>query len=189
MRILVHDYAGHPFQVQLSRELAMRGHEVFHFYAGYNVTPRGALARKGDDPPQFHIGGIFIRENLQKYSFIKRWRQEREYGRLLVDKIEDINPDVMITANTPLDPQSMAIDVCKRTGIKYVYWLQDLVGLAMKRILSKRIPLIGNIIGSYYLQLGKRLLRASAASLSRILGRKHGTWRISSASCTPAPWA
>ncbi len=28
MKILVHDYAGHPFQVQLSRALAQRGHQV-----------------------------------------------------------------------------------------------------------------------------------------------------------------
>jgi len=30
MRLLIHDYAGHPFQVQLSRELARRGHSVTH---------------------------------------------------------------------------------------------------------------------------------------------------------------
>ncbi len=30
MRILVHDYSGHPFQAQLSRELARRGHDVVH---------------------------------------------------------------------------------------------------------------------------------------------------------------
>jgi len=41
MRLLIHDYAGHPFQVQLSRELARRNHEVLHLYAGYNVTPHG----------------------------------------------------------------------------------------------------------------------------------------------------
>ena len=32
MKIIVHDYAGHPFQVQLSRRLASRGHEVLHLY-------------------------------------------------------------------------------------------------------------------------------------------------------------
>jgi len=30
MRIGIHDFSGHPFQVQLSRELASRGHEVVH---------------------------------------------------------------------------------------------------------------------------------------------------------------
>ena len=45
MRIIVHDYAGHPFEVQLSRELAARGHDVLHLYCGSTHTPRGDLAR------------------------------------------------------------------------------------------------------------------------------------------------
>ena len=43
MRILVHDYAGHPFQVQLSRALAQRGHDVLHAYcASLQTTPISA---------------------------------------------------------------------------------------------------------------------------------------------------
>ena len=42
MRIVVHDYAGHPNQVYLSRELARRGHQVLHLYAGSFETPRAA---------------------------------------------------------------------------------------------------------------------------------------------------
>lgn len=45
MRLLVHDYSGHPHQVQLSRELAKRGHEVLHLYAGFLQTPRGDQGR------------------------------------------------------------------------------------------------------------------------------------------------
>jgi len=77
MRILVHDYPGHPFQVQLSQEFAKRGFEVLHLYAGYNVTPRGPLKRESNDTVRFSIRPIFIREPLQKYSFVHRWRQER----------------------------------------------------------------------------------------------------------------
>jgi len=83
MRILIHDYAGHPFQIQLSRELASRGHEVRHLYAGYNQTPRGALAIKDGDPQTFDVCGVFIRQPLNKDNFIKRWLQEREYGRAI----------------------------------------------------------------------------------------------------------
>ena len=50
MKILVHDYAGHPFQVQLSRELASRGHTVRHAYAGGLQTPRGELQKRESDP-------------------------------------------------------------------------------------------------------------------------------------------
>ena len=33
MRLLIHDYAGHPFQVQLSRELARREAGALRFAA------------------------------------------------------------------------------------------------------------------------------------------------------------
>ena len=51
MHLLIHDYSGHPFQVQLSRALARRGHRVTHLYNASNpTTPKGGLARRGDDP-------------------------------------------------------------------------------------------------------------------------------------------
>ena len=46
MRILVHDYSGHPFQVELSRELARRGHEVTHSYCEAYVSGKGHLERR-----------------------------------------------------------------------------------------------------------------------------------------------
>ena len=33
MHIQVHDFSGHPFQAELSRELATRGHSVDHVYS------------------------------------------------------------------------------------------------------------------------------------------------------------
>jgi hypothetical protein len=29
MKVVLHDFAGHPFQAELSRRLAARGHDVF----------------------------------------------------------------------------------------------------------------------------------------------------------------
>ena len=51
MRILLHDFAGHPFPAQLSRELASRGHTVTHAFCGVVTTGRGDLSRRTDDPP------------------------------------------------------------------------------------------------------------------------------------------
>ena len=53
MDIVMHDYAGHPFQVQLSRELAYRGHHVRHQYCTSYTTGRGAVERRPDDPERF----------------------------------------------------------------------------------------------------------------------------------------
>jgi len=46
LKIVVHDYSGHPFQVELSRELARRGHTVHHCYSDSISTWQGALRRR-----------------------------------------------------------------------------------------------------------------------------------------------
>lgn len=161
LRIIIHDYPGHPFQVQLSRELARRGHDVLHLYAGYNQTPRGILTQKVSDPKSFKVKPIFIKVPLQKYSFYKRWLQEREYGQLLSTTIKDYSPDVVISANTPLDAQSILQKTCKLDGVRFIFWLQDVIGLATLRILAKKIPILGQIIGLYYISLERNLLRQS----------------------------
>ncbi len=43
MRILLNDFSGHPFPVQLSRELAGRGYTVLHTYCASFLTPHGSL--------------------------------------------------------------------------------------------------------------------------------------------------
>jgi len=43
MRVLIHDFSGHPFQAQLSRNLASRGHDVLHQYSSQYVTGHGRL--------------------------------------------------------------------------------------------------------------------------------------------------
>ena len=50
MRILIHDYSGRPPQIEISRELSRRGHDVLYLYAKGNRTPRGALERRSSDP-------------------------------------------------------------------------------------------------------------------------------------------
>ena len=54
-RIAVHDYCGHPFQFELSREFARRGHEVRHFFFPEDAGPKGATRRSPDDPAGFSV--------------------------------------------------------------------------------------------------------------------------------------
>ena len=46
MKLVVHDFAGHPGQLQLSRELARRGHVVEHHYCQSVATGQGATVRR-----------------------------------------------------------------------------------------------------------------------------------------------
>ena len=58
MKVLVHDHSGHPFQAELSRELARRGHQVTHSYVSGYVSGKGQLAAlPGEDITFIGIGG------------------------------------------------------------------------------------------------------------------------------------
>jgi colanic acid biosynthesis glycosyl transferase WcaI len=162
-RILVHDYAGHPFQVQLSRELARRGHEVLHLHFGDFQTPKGPLASCPDDPETFTVEGLGIGEPFQKYRFARRLIQERRYGSVLARRIRAFAPDVVVSANSPLDAQEAARAASHRTGALFVFWIQDVYSVAVERTLRRRAPLIGPLVARRFTRLEQRTLRASDA--------------------------
>jgi colanic acid biosynthesis glycosyl transferase WcaI len=161
MKILVHDYPGQPFQPQLSRHLARRGHQVLHVFFSDFQAPRGALTPQPSDPPGFAVRGISLGRPFEKYNFFRRVFQEMEYGRRLARVIGEFAPDVALAGNGPLDIQAISFNYCRRHGIPYVYWHQDIYSVAIDRILRRKLPLIGALIGARYIALEKRLLRQS----------------------------
>jgi len=72
MRVVICDYAGHPFQVELSRSLARRGHSVLHLYFADLKAPKGELALMAGDSPNFHIQGIATGAGFDKGRFLRR---------------------------------------------------------------------------------------------------------------------
>jgi glycosyltransferase involved in cell wall biosynthesis len=163
MRILVHDYAGHPFQVQLSRKLAARGHDVLHLYCGSTHTPRGELARRSDDPATFDIRGISLASQIPKTNFWRRYRLEREYAAKLVAATKEFAPEVMISANTPSLAQYRLARGCQRQGVRLVSWIQDVYGVAAYKLLSRKLPVVGHAVGKYFIRLDRWSARASDA--------------------------
>jgi colanic acid biosynthesis glycosyl transferase WcaI len=162
LRIVLHDYSGHPFQVQLSRELAARGHEVWHWYASFFQTPHGRLEVGPADSKGLHIEGIALGQTFKKYNFLRRRAQERRYGQLVSERIIALTPDVVIASNTPLDALAEISDACKHLQIPWVFWVQDLYGIAIRRLLGHRYPAIGHAVGWYYEHVEARLLRRAA---------------------------
>lgn len=162
MRFLIHDFGGYPFPIELSRELAARGHEVMHAYCGsIKTTPTGELTARPSDPETLTIECLELPEPLNKYSFVQRWRQERQFGHLIADAAVRYQPDVVVSGNSPLDAQRTLKRVCDERGIPFVFWLQDILGMATHAVLSRKLPLVGHWIGRYYLQMEQRMLRQS----------------------------
>jgi colanic acid biosynthesis glycosyl transferase WcaI len=160
LRIVIHDYSGHPFQVQLSRELARRGHAVLHLHCPSYRSGKGALEPKPGDPPGFSVEPISLDRPFDKYSPVRRLRQERAYGRRLVRRIHEERPDVVLSSNTPLFAQQIVIS---KLGLPFVFWQQDVYSVAMKREVERRLPFLGGLVGRRFVELERRLLERSHA--------------------------
>ncbi|MBI1245768.1 MAG: glycosyltransferase [Alphaproteobacteria bacterium] len=163
MRILVHDYPGHAFPVQLSRALAARGHAVRHVCFPEFEAPKGPLARRADDPANFETAFLDLGEPFAKHSFLTRWRQERKLGALSAAAVVAWKPEIVLAGNAPVDVQAGTYKGARACGSAFVYWLQDLVGVAMRRILGQRLSLPGTLVGLAYEWRERRLLRAADA--------------------------
>src|SRR6185312_7239967 len=120
MRLVLHDYPGHAFPIQLSRALAARGHDVLHLYFADFQSPRGPLAPRADDPPGLTIQALSLDRPFKKYDFVSRALAERAYGRVLVETVRIFRPEVVLGGNSPLDPQAMLQRLCRTQGIDFV---------------------------------------------------------------------
>jgi colanic acid biosynthesis glycosyl transferase WcaI len=161
VRIAVHDYSGHPFQVQLSRELARRGHQVRHIFSSSFQTPKGNLERTAADPEGFEIVPVALSAPFLKDSLLRRRAQEIETGRLVAALIAEFAPDVVISSNAPLDTQRVILKAARRQGARFVFWLQDIYSEAIARLLPRKLPIAGALVARYYRRLEASMLRAS----------------------------
>lgn len=163
MKILVHDYAGHPFAIGLSRELSRRRHEVQHAFAAELVTPRGVLKRNCTDGKSLEFISVPMNRYYRrdKYRFLRRRSYEMEYGRELGRKLRKWQPDIMISGNTPTEPQHCALRVCQEMGIPFVAWIQDFYSVAVAQLARKKVPLFGSLVGKWYEVIERKTLRES----------------------------
>jgi glycosyltransferase involved in cell wall biosynthesis len=161
MRIFVNEFCGHPFQIQLSRELAVRGHEVEHVYfSGNTSTPKGAVEDAGITE-NLTICGLNIKREFEKHSIRSRRAADIEYGMVVAEAVDRFKPDVVLSANMPLDAQKIVLKAAKKQNAKFIFWLQDLYCMAVRFVLARRQKLLADLGGAYYEFMEKKLLQQS----------------------------
>jgi putative colanic acid biosynthesis glycosyltransferase WcaI len=161
LRLVVHDYSGHPFQVQLSRELARRGHRVLHLHCPSYRSGKGAVELLPEDPETLSIEPVALDGVFEKYSPVRRLRQEREYGRKLALRVREARPDVLLSSNTPLLAQRVFLSISDKTP--FVFWQQDIYSYGMKREAERRLPVVGGLLGHRFIATERRMLEQSSA--------------------------
>ncbi|WP_432033792.1 glycosyltransferase family 4 protein [Streptomyces antibioticus] len=136
MRILVHDYSGHPFQAQLSRELARRGHDVVHSTCTAYVSGKGNLA---GDTPGLRFATIGDGTALKKDAYVRRLRQETLLGLELARQVRREKPDVALLSNLPIPVLVVAAAVLRRLRIPWVLWHQDVTAVALRSFAAEGV--------------------------------------------------
>jgi colanic acid biosynthesis glycosyl transferase WcaI len=163
LRLIVHDYSGHPGQIHLSRELARRGHQVEHQYCTSYTTGRGATERRDGDPDSFAVRAIELSSEFARYSPIARLRQELQYARMSARAILATRPDVAVLSNIPLLSMFILTMSLRLRRVPYVFWHQDIYSEAIRVIARARFGLLGRLIGWVAGRVERHVARGAAA--------------------------
>jgi colanic acid biosynthesis glycosyl transferase WcaI len=184
LRVLVHDFAGHPFQIDLSRALARRGHIVRHVYCGSYTSGKGRFEPGADR--NLSVVVIPAGDSFARYSPVRRVSQEAAYGRRFTRVAANFAPDVILACNVPLVAKSVAASWCRREGVPWVFWLQDLHSVAMTAEAEKRAGWLGRQVGTSFEALERRLLRQAdgVVSITEDFSPMLASWGVDGAGCT-----
>jgi glycosyltransferase involved in cell wall biosynthesis len=140
MRLNVHDYSGHPFQVQLSRRLAGRGHEVVHEFSTQYVTGHGRLQVTPDDPRTLRIEGVTARRPFRKYDPAARMRFELSYARAWQARLDAESYDLVVACNIPLFALGSMRRYFEHRQQPWVLWHQDIYSHGVGDELERLLP-------------------------------------------------
>jgi glycosyltransferase involved in cell wall biosynthesis len=193
MRLNLHDFSGHPFQVQLSRNLAGRGHDVLHEYSSQYVTGHGRLSVEPDDPPGFRVEAVTAAVPMVKYSPVARTRFELAYASAWQRKLARSEYDVVIACNVPLFALAGMRRFFARHRQPWVLWHQDIYSLGVAAEAARRLPKPLAQLASAQLQ---RVEKAQVASADAVIAitepflQKYAQWGVRTDHVTVIPnWA
>ncbi|KAA1378713.1 glycosyltransferase family 4 protein [Aeromicrobium fastidiosum] len=148
MRILVHDFSGHPFQVQLSRELSRRGQDVVYSSCGAYVSGKGRLTAGPGETLAFQtIGDDIV---FDKSSFVRRLFQELRLGVELVRHVRAVRPDVALMSNVQVPTLVVFALAMMVTRTPWVLWHQDVYSVAIRSFAGAKLSRAFGVVASAF---------------------------------------
>jgi len=161
LRLVVHDFVGHAFPVQLSRELASRGPHVLHLYFPGFEAPKGPLQRAAGDPPTFRIQPVSIGRTYDKYSPLRRVRDDRLYVNECFRMIREFRADAVLSGCATPIAQNWLRSACQKAGIRFIAWVQDLYGPGVQSVLRRKFGRPGAMLGGAFTRMDESLIKGS----------------------------
>lgn len=148
MRILVHDYCGHPFQIGLSRQFARMGHQVCHSFSTDIESPRGDLSA----PPSanFFFAPLGLGRPVPKYDLVRRSWHEWRYAQLAVQCARTFKPDIVLSGNAPPTIQQALQGATHRLGGAFIFWVQDIYSALLEQILPQRSSALTKCVTTHF---------------------------------------
>lgn len=161
MKILVHDHSGHPFQAELSRELARRGHEVTHSYVAGYVSGKGRLsAVPGESLTYVGIGG---EAKIEQSAYAKRLWREVIRGFQLVRHVRQVDPDVVMLSNVQIPTMVIFAAVMAVLRRPWVLWHQDVYAIALRKLAGTKLSPRFRVVARLFWIAEKWCARRAAA--------------------------
>jgi len=157
LKIVIHDYAGHPFQFELSKRLA-KEFKIYHLYYANDYGPKGDFAINHQNLICEGVGKKIL---YNKNNFFFRFFKDLQYGYQLGKKIDEIKPDIVLSGNCPTFAQEIIFRKSKKNRSIFILWVQDFYSIAVKKILQKKIFFIYNLISFIFNYFEKKQFKLS----------------------------
>jgi glycosyltransferase involved in cell wall biosynthesis len=150
--------------MELSHELARRGHEVLHLYFADNLsTPKGNPGSLSSMRANCSIEGLRVGVRFEKHSLRNRRKADVAYGLAVAARVAWFKPDVVLSANTPLDAQNILQKQCRKQNAKFIFWLQDVYSSAIRFVVKQKLGRAATLAALVYERMEKKLLRSADA--------------------------
>jgi colanic acid biosynthesis glycosyl transferase WcaI len=134
-RVVINDYAGHPFQLELSEALQHLGHDVIHAYCLNNITPHANF-----QDSSVHVIPLDTGKRFEKYNPLGRLRDELRYGIRSTRLLLSSRPQSQLLSNVPVLSLAVLIAAGRLLGCRSVVWLQDFQSPLARASLGNRWP-------------------------------------------------
>lgn len=142
--IIILDCPGHPFQYELAKKISVdQKNFVIHIHNPSQLGPKSNF----EDSNNFKIETV--NKKISRNHFIRLF-DELVFSFLLIKKIASLNPKSILSSNNPIIPQFFLWLYCQINNVKFTYWLQDIYGIAVSKILNRQKNILAKPVSTFF---------------------------------------